>query len=54
MVKVKFKMPTDTQIWLEVDEHLATFPEAFKKIGRLPDRQVLFDEKKAFYKATEF
>ena len=52
MVKVKFKMPTDKQIWLEVDEHLATFPEAFKKIGRLPDRQVLFDEKKAFYKAT--
>ncbi len=52
MVKVKFKMPTDKQIWLEVDEHLASLPEAFKKIGRLPNRQVLFDEKKAFYKAT--
>ncbi len=50
MVKVNFKMPTDKQIWLEVDKQLAVYPEVFKNVNRIPDRQDLFDKKKAWYK----
>lgn len=49
MATAKFKMPTDKQIWVEVDEQLARFPESFKLINRVPDRQDLFDQKKAWY-----
>lgn len=49
MVTAKFKMPTDKQIWAEVDEQLARFPESFKLINRVPERQALFDQKKAWY-----
>lgn len=49
MATAKFKVPTDKQIWAEVDEQLANFPESFKVINRVPDRQDLFDQKKAWY-----
>ncbi len=52
MATAKFKMPTDKQIWAEVDEHLARFPEAFKKVKRIPDRNDLFAEKKAWHLDT--
>jgi hypothetical protein len=48
----KFKMPTDKQIWAEVDDQLAKISEAYKKLKGQPDRQDLFDKKKAFYLAT--
>lgn len=50
MATEKIKMPSDKQIWAEVDKQLAVYPEVFKKIKRIPDRQDLFDKKKAWYK----
>ena len=50
--KSKFKMPSDKQIWLEVDGQLATYPKVLAEIRGLPDRQALFDKKKAWYKDT--
>lgn len=52
MATTKFKMPTDKQIWAEVDAFLATYPEPLKKIKKPPSREELFDTKKAAYKAT--
>jgi hypothetical protein len=51
MAKVKFKVPSDKEIWAEIDAFLSTYPAAVAKIRGLPDRQKLFDEKKAFYLA---
>jgi len=50
--KSKFKMPSDKQIWLEVDEQLAAYPKVLAEIRGLPDRQALFDKKKAWYNDT--
>lgn len=46
----QIKMPSDKEIWVEVDKQLAVYPEVFKKIKRIPERQDLFDQKKAWYK----
>lgn len=43
-------MPSDKEIWAEVDKQLALYPEVFKTIKRIPNRQDLFDQKKAWYK----
>lgn len=51
MAITKFKIPTDKQIWAEVDARLETIPAIIKARGQL-DRQKLFDEKKAWYKDT--
>jgi integrase len=49
MTKIKFKIPSDKEIWAEIDAFLSTYPAAIAKVRGLPDRQKLFDEKKAFY-----
>lgn len=46
----QIKMPSDKEIWAEVDKQLALYPEVFRKIKRIPERQDLFDQKKAWYK----
>ncbi len=51
MAITKFKMPTDKQIWAEVDARLETIPAIIKARGQF-DRQKLFNEKKAWYKDT--
>jgi hypothetical protein len=51
MAITKFKIPTDKQIWAEVDARLETIPAIIKARGQF-DRQKLFDEKKAWYKDT--
>lgn len=51
MAITKFKIPTDKQIWAEVDARLETIPAVIKARGQF-DRQKLFDEKKAWYKDT--
>ena len=43
------KMPSDKQIWAEVDKQLAVYPEVVKKVKGIPNRQDLFDRKKAWY-----
>ena len=52
MATAKFKMPIDKQIWAEVDEQLANLSEGYKQVKGLPDRQGLFDQKKAWYQET--
>lgn len=53
MATTKFKMPTDKQIWAEVDKKIAEWPEVFKKVNRFPpDRNDLFAERKAWHKDT--
>lgn len=52
MATSNFKMPTDKQIWAEVDDYLAKYPEPLKKIKKPPTREELFNTKKAAYKAT--
>lgn len=49
MATAKFKMPSDKQIWAEVDKELARLPDVFKELKRIPDRQDVFDKKKAWY-----
>lgn len=49
MATAKFKMPSDKKIWQEVDAELAAYPETFKKLNRVPERQKLFDKKKKWY-----
>ena len=51
MAITKFKIPTDKQIWAEVDARLETIPAIIKARGQF-DRQKLFNEKKAWYKDT--
>lgn len=51
MAITKFKMPTDKQIWAEIDARLETIPAIIKQHRQL-DRQTMFDEKKAWYKDT--
>ena len=52
MATAKFKMPTDKEIWAEVDARLERFPESFKQRLNLPSRDIQFKEKKAWYKDT--
>lgn len=52
MATTKFKMPSDKQIWAEVDEQLGKISEAYKKLKGQPNRQEIFNNKKAFYLAT--
>lgn len=52
MAAAKFKMPTDKQIWAEVDEQLAKLSEPYKKVRGVPDRQNLFEQKKAWYQSA--
>ena len=46
MAKISFKIPTDKQIWAEVDARLETIPAVIKARAQF-DRQKLFDEKKS-------
>jgi hypothetical protein len=50
MAREKIKMPSDKQIWAEVDKQLAVYPEVVKNVNGIPNRQDLFDKKKAWYK----
>ena len=49
MAKISFKIPTDKQIWAEVDARLETIPSIIKARGQF-DRNKLFEEKKRAYK----
>lgn len=51
MAGSKFKMPTDKQIWAEVDLKIASMPEPLKQ-RVLPSREQMFASKKAWYKDT--
>jgi len=44
-------MPTDKQIWAEIDARLETIPAIIKERKQF-DRQAMFDEKKSWYKDT--
>lgn len=52
MSTAKFKMPTDKQIWAEVDAYLDAYPEVLKPIRKPPSREALFESKKSAYKNT--
>ncbi|PUE30831.1 hypothetical protein B9Z35_07200 [Limnohabitans sp. Jir61] len=52
MATAKFKMPTDKQIWAEVDAFLDAYPEAVKAIRKPPSRETLFKSKKSGYENT--
>jgi hypothetical protein len=42
MAKISFKMPTDRQIWAEVDARLESIPAIIKARDQF-DRQTMFD-----------